>query len=76
MLGISIKTATAEVIKAIARQTVACENHGQIEAVHVHEGRAIERGAYFATMLYDVTFADGLKRTYRMRGSAVIEVKP
>lgn len=70
-----LKTATASVITAIARQTTVCEIHGQIEAVRPYEGSVIERGSYMRVMLYDVTFANGIKKTFWMRGGIPVRIQ-
>lgn len=62
-------TATATVVKQIARTTSACQVHGLITGVNPREGRHVERGSYMAVMLYEVTFEDGSVSTYWMRGS-------
>jgi len=68
-------TATARVITAISRATVACANHGEIVSVQPAEGRIVEKGCYLAVMIYAVTFEDGSARKYWMRGGVPTEVK-
>lgn len=70
-----ITAPTAAVIAAIARRTVACDNHGQIEAVTPREGSVTDSSYYMRVILYDVTFADGLRRTYWMRGGVPTEAR-
>jgi len=72
----SISTATQTVITAIARTTTACELHGSIVDVSTsNDGRVFDRGTFLPAKIYRATFADGVARSYWMRGGKLFEVR-
>jgi hypothetical protein len=70
-----IVTATATVVTQISRTTTACDVHGPISSVHPYEGQVVDRGSYMSVVLYDITFEDGVRRTYWMCGGEPKVVK-
>jgi hypothetical protein len=58
---------TATVITAVARQTEACRNHGDIVSMVPYDGSVMQGGQQIRVRLYETRFDDGTVKTFWMR---------